>query len=266
MKQLIAFDQDDTINITKLPMDREMAILFSKLLENFQVCIISGCDWEVMKKNDIEPLNELGARINFKNYYILPTTGTQFWKYCGNRNIKLQDDEIKEEGWKREYAHFLTDEQVGIITYEIETAVRSLGYWFENPKGDIIENRGSQVTYSALGQWALPENKHGWDQDLSKRKEIVSRIETKLSSIGVQVNIGGSTSIDVTLPGIDKSYGMSRLIEQTGIKKEDILFIGDKLRPGGNDYPVKEFGIDTIEVSNCEDTKWLLKGILGMKY
>ncbi|WP_285015139.1 HAD-IIB family hydrolase [Lactococcus garvieae] len=264
MKKLIAFDQDDTINITKLPMDNEMAELFRRLLERFQVCIISGCDWEVMKTNDIEPLKRLNKKSNFQNYFLLPTTGTQFWHYIGEGEKTLLEGQIEDEGWKREYAHFLTEEQIKIIGLELEAAVRELGYWCEKPKGEIIENRGSQVTFSALGQWAEAEDKHNWDKDMSKRRAIVSKIEPKLSSIGVQVNIGGATSIDVTLPNIDKAYGMAQLMEQTGVKKEEILFIGDKLQPGGNDYPVKEFGIDTIEVSNCEETKWILKGILGI--
>lgn len=264
LKKLIAFDQDDTINITKLPMDREMAELFRQLLEKFQVCVISGSDWEVMKRNDIEPLENLGVKVNFENYFILPTTGTQFWSFSGESKIELLEGEIKEGRWRRKYAHFLTRNQIELIHAEMEAAVRTLGYWCENPEGEIIENRGSQVTYSALGQWATPKDKHDWDEDMSKRKAIISRIKPRLSSIGVQVNIGGATSIDVTLPGIDKSYGMTQLIKQNSIKKEEILFIGDKLQPGGNDYSVKEFGIDTIEVNNCKDTKWVIKGILGM--
>jgi hypothetical protein len=48
------------------------------------------------------------------------------------------------------------------------------------------------------------------------------------------------------------------------IGKENILFIGDKLQEGGNDYPVKAMGIDCIEVSRWEDTALVLEGILGV--
>jgi hydroxymethylpyrimidine pyrophosphatase-like HAD family hydrolase len=99
---------------------------------------------------------------------------------------------------------------------------------------------------------------------MKKRQEIVEIIRPELADIGVKIGIGGATSIDITLPGIDKAYGMRQLMEQTGYKMEDILFIGDKLQPGCNDYPVKEMGIDTIEVTSHEDTNWVLRGILGV--
>ncbi|BBM16976.1 hydrolase [Enterococcus avium] len=263
MKKLIVFDQDDTINITKLPIDSEMALLIRSLLERFKVCIISGTNWEVMKINDVNTLKNMGP-INWDNYMIMPTTGTQFWRYVGDKNEILLDGQIIDDGFKREYAYFLTSKQINKIFSIIEKASRSLGYWCEEPSGEIIENRGSQVTFSALGQWATPEEKHSWDPDMKKRKAIVSLIEPELVDLGLKIGIGGATSIDITLPGIDKAYGMERLMEQTGLEKEDILFIGDKLQPGGNDYPVKEIGIDTIEVSNAENTKWILRGILSV--
>ncbi|MDR0299102.1 MAG: HAD-IIB family hydrolase [Streptococcaceae bacterium] len=250
MKKLIAFDQDDTINITKMPIDGEMAELLSQLMEKFQVCIISGTDWEVMKRNDIDTLP---ANANLTNYIIMPTTGTQYWYF--------------ENGdWKREYAHFLTEEQSEKVSESLEKAAKSLGYWPDFPEGEVIENRGSQITYSGLGQWAKPEEKHAWDPDMKKRQKILALIEEELKELGVKMGIGGATSIDVTLPNIDKAYGIRELMKITGLKKEEILFIGDMLDEGGNDYPVKAFGIDTIQVRNCEDTKWILRGILAISY
>lgn len=263
MKKVIAFDQDDTINITKLPIDSEMANLLVRLLDHFIVCIISGTSWDVMKKNDIDTLVALDGEVNWSNYLIMPTSGMQFWRFVGDSEVSLDDSQIIEDGWKREYAHFLSGKQIVKISQTLEDASRKLGYWCESPSGEIIENRGSQVTFSALGQNATPEEKYNWDLYVIKRKAIVELAESELSELGVQIGIGGATSIDVTLPGIDKAYGMRCLMEQTGLKKEDILFIGDKLQPGGNDYPVKEFGIDTIEVSNVEETKWLVRGILS---
>lgn len=250
MKKLIAFDQDDTLNITKMPVDKTMADLLTQLLGKYEVCVISGTNWEVMKKNDVDPLTNVDPTL-LERLHIMPTTGTQYWHYV-------------DGDWKREYAHFLSDDQVTKISSELEKAVRSLGFWCDTPSGEIIENRGSQVTYSALGQWATPEDKNAWDPDLKKRRQIVERITPELADTGVKIGIGGGTSVDITLPGINKAYGMRQLMEQTGYSMEDILFIGDKLQPGGNDYPVKEMGIDVIEVTSHEDTNWILRGILGV--
>jgi phosphomannomutase len=76
------------------------------------------------------------------------------------------------------------------------------------------------------------------------------------------VRVGGVTSIDVTKPGIDKAYGMDKLMELLQVGKDDLLFIGDRLQEGGNDYPVKAMGIDSLEVSRWEDTALVIEGIL----
>jgi HAD superfamily hydrolase (TIGR01484 family) len=233
-------------------MPTEMAELVKKLLDKYEVCIISGTNWEVMGKNNIDALKEVGATDEqFGRLHIMPTTGTQYWH-------------LVDGDWKREYAHFLTDEQIEKITSVLETASKKLGYWCKNPAGEIIENRGSQITMSALGQWATPEDKHAWDPDQTKRKTIVEEITPKLQDLGVEIHIGGSTSVDITLPGIDKAYGMNQFIDQTGYKMDEILFIGDKLQEGGNDYPVRAMGMDWIEVTCWEDTAYVLKGILGV--
>jgi HAD superfamily hydrolase (TIGR01484 family) len=252
MKKLIAFDQDDTLNITKQPVPPEMAELLTKLTEKFEICVISGTNFEVMKLNEPDRMVELGGATdkNLEKVHIMSNTGTQYWHFVDGE-------------WKREYAHFLSDEQVQKISESLEKAARKLGYWVEGID-DIVENRGSQITYSALGQWADPKDKYAWDPDLKKRKAIVKLIKPELKDTNVEIKIGGTTSIDVTLPGIDKAYAMRELMKATGIKQDEILFMGDKLQPGGNDYAVKEMGIDTIEVRDWRETANILSGILAV--
>ena len=76
------------------------------------------------------------------------------------------------------------------------------------------------------------------------------------------MKVAGLTSIDVTKPGVDKAYGMQKLMEETGIKKEEILFMGDKIMPGGNDYAVEQMGIDCISVKSWQDTAYAIEGIV----
>lgn len=264
MKKIIAFDQDDTLNITKQPLDAEMAELMIELLRKYKVFVVSGTNWELLSKFDIDTLPNATSE-ELDNLFIMPTIGTQLWRHVGdNYAEELTKDQIIENGWLREYAHFLTDEQVAKISESLERAAKKLGFWPENPTGEVIENRQSQVTYSALGQFAKSEDKYAWDPDRKKREQIVELIEPELSDIGVEIGIGGSTSVDITTPGIDKAYAMRQIIKHANVAKEEILFIGDKLQPGGNDYPVREFGVDTIEVRSCEDTKWVIRGILGV--
>ena len=99
----------------------------------------------------------------------------------------------------------------------------------KNPAGEIIEDRHSQITMSALGQQAAPEDKYAWAEKYKDVRPIYrDKVAEKLP--GLEVRIGGTTSTDITLPGIDKAYGIGRLLELNGWSKEETLFFGDKLK------------------------------------
>ena len=44
---------------------------------------------------------------------------------------------------------------------------------------------------------------------------------------------------------------------------QDILFIGDALFEGGNDYPVRKTGVDCIQVRDAEETKRIIETIIA---
>ena len=184
--------------------------------------------------------------------HLFVAQGTQYYRYNGS-------------DWEQVYNFPLTDEQVEKITNAIETAAKELGYWEEDKLQDgdeIIENRLSQVTFSALGQKAGTEEKYAWDPDCKKREKIVARCKEIASEFDYE--IGGTTSINAITPGMNKEFGMTHMLEELGVTKDEILYFGDMTQPGGNDYPVVQMGIDTITVRSHEDTAYALRGILGV--
>ena len=180
----------------------------------------------------------------------MPTCGTRYYRY-----------DIQRHDWTLQYAEDLTDEEKAEISTVLEESAKEAGYWLDNPAGEIIEDRISQITFSALGQYATPEDKYAWDPDQKKRMAIRDIALDKIPEL--EMRIGGTTSIDVTRKGIDKAHGMRKLMEANNFTKQDILFFGDKLQEGGNDYPVKAFGIDSIEVTSWEDTANCLESIVS---
>jgi phosphomannomutase len=249
MKKLLAFDLDDTLAITKSPIEDRMVEVLSEILEHFDVCVISG---GVFYQFELQIINRLHVSPSkLSRLHLMPTCGTRYYRF----------DAVSEE-WKLQYAEDLDNEQKTKIKEVLEASAKQLGYWEENPSGEIIEDRESQITYSALGQKATPESKYAWDPDGSKKLEIRNLAAKSLPDL--EVRAGGTTSIDVTRVGIDKAYGMQKLIEELDIIKDDILFFGDKLGEGGNDYPVKAMGIDSMEVSHWEDTVLRLQTILNV--
>lgn len=249
MKKVLAFDLDDTLAITKSPISDEMVETLSKILEHFDVCVISGGRFEQFKLQITDRLHVSPRALN--RLHLMPTCGTQYYRH----------DELSND-WKLQYAEDLTSEQKTHITEVIEASAKELGLWPETPAGEIIEDRGSQITYSALGQQATAEDKYAWDPDSSKKFALRDLAAKSLP--GLEVRAGGTTSIDVTREGIDKAYGMQKLMEALNIGMDDILFFGDKLQPGGNDYPVKAMGIDSLDVTRWEDTVMRLEAILAV--
>jgi phosphomannomutase len=247
MKKLIGFDLDDTLAITKSPISDEMSELLVKLLDHFEVCIISGGKFEQFQRQVVERLAASPSQL--RKLHLMPTCGTRYYRY----------DEIAEE-FKQQYAEDLDEDQKKAIINALEVSAKKLGYWEEKPYGDIIEDRGSQITYSALGQQAPAEAKYAWDPDNTKKMALRKEAAALLPDL--EVRAGGSTSIDITRIGIDKAYGMEKLMDELHIAKEDILFFGDKLQEGGNDYPVRAMGIDSVQVEGWENTAQILTGIL----
>ena len=116
--------------------------------------------------------------------------------------------------------------------------------------GEVIEDRGSQITLSALGQQAPLAEKEKWDPDFAKRKKVKAILEPLIP--GFSVRLGGATSIDVTKPGIDKAYGIRKLRDILGVSLEEMIYVGDALFPGGNDYPAEMVGVISIQ---CADPR-----------
>lgn len=245
-KKLIAFDLDGTLAPSKAPLPDRMGELLEQLLEDYQVCIISGGKYELFQRQIISNLHVDDKKL--ANLHLMPTSGTRYYKF------------ESPKGWHEIYAENLTAEQKKKITDALNKGFDESGWRPAKLWGELIEDRESQITLSTLGQEAPLEAKEDWDPDGTKKMKLRSIIAPMIPEF--EVRAAGTTSIDVTKPGIDKAYGMNKLMEITGLKKEEILFMGDKLVEGGNDYPVKAMGIDSMEVSNWQDTALIIQAIV----
>jgi HAD superfamily hydrolase (TIGR01484 family) len=249
---LIAFDLDDTLAPSKSPVDPLMARLLVQLLEVVEVCIISGGQFQQFQKQVIDelPVDDPEA---LGRLHLMPTCGTQYYRYVG--------DNPHDAFWHQQYAENLTADEKRAALNAVETEAKRLGFWAEETWGDILEDRGSQITFSALGQLAPVDAKKAWDPTGEKKNTLREAVQKLLPQL--EVRSGGSTSIDITRMGIDKAYGMSKLAELTGIPIDDMLFVGDRLDPDGNDYPVKALGVPTHAVANWHETAQFIEGFLA---
>jgi phosphomannomutase len=91
-----------------------------------------------------------------------------------------------------------------------------------------------------------------WDNDFVKRKKIKTILDTSIPEFSVR--IGGTTSIDITKLGIDKAYGIRKLQDLLRISTNEMIFIGDALFAGANDYAIEAIGVVCIPVRGPSET------------
>lgn len=254
MKKLIAFDLDGTLAPSKSTLPGRMAELLNQLLVDFHVCIISGGKYELFQRQVLTQITDKPELL--KKLHLMPTSGTRYYIF-----------DSKTKDWRQEYAENLTPEQKKKIIKALGEGLEESGHKADKTYGQTIEDRDSQITLSILGQEIVAELgeeglriKEAWDPDSSKKHHIRKIVAPKIPEF--EVRAAGATSIDVTRPGIDKAYGMEKLLVTHGWANEDVLFMGDKIVEGGNDYAVYKMGIDCISVRSWEDTAYAIEGIV----
>jgi len=243
--KLVMFDLDDTLAKSKCDLAPDMADAIERLLGTRHVSVISGCRWEQF-------LGQFVRFIDPKFYgrlIVAPVSGGQIYRW-------------RSDGWQ-----LVNSTSIGVsydqVVRAFDEAFAVCG--FEQPTqlwGPQFEDRVCQVTFSALGQQAPHEIKKTWDPNFEKRKPLIAELKKRLPDY-LSIRAGGSTSIDVS--GFEKDYGIRQVTLQLkdGINEEDVLFIGDAIFPGGNDYAVTKTNVRYHPTRSLEHTKELIELILN---
>jgi len=239
-KKVIVCDLDGTLAKSKAPLEQNMSEVISRVLQNHRMAVISGASFDQFQSQFLSHLTATPAEL--KNLYLFPINGSAHYAY--------------DEGagkWNEVYLEKLTDVEKKEIYAAFGHSIPESGVDVYDPYGkvDILEDRGGQVTFSARGQDAPLEVKQAWDPDEKKRMKIVEILKGYIPDL--EARIGGAHSIDVTRKGITKAYAIAKIEEYLHVSKEDIVFLGDALFPGGNDFQVKETGVECIQVSGPDE-------------
>lgn len=252
-KSLIVFDLDGTLAPTKSVIDGEMNGLITRLLEQKKVAVIGGGKLDLFKEQFLNKLRAPKERL--KHLYLFPTTATVFLRYHNK--------------WGKVYEHKLSRQTRRKIIRVFLQALKDINY--QHPKktyGRTIEDRGTQVTFSALGQDVVKvlgkkgvELKNKWRDENTPLKLKIARLVSKALP-NLEVRAAGHTSIDVTQKGIDKAYGLKQIEKYLRVPISKMLFVGDAIFPGGNDYAITKTRVDYIAVKNPQETKKIIKWLL----
>ena len=246
-KKIILFDLDGTLAKSKSKIDEEMATLICELLRQRYVAVVSGCSF---KQFETQFLSKLTKGANLRNLFLFPTCSASGYYY-----------DTRRASFSRVYSNLLSKRASKRIVQSFGVVFKEIGY--VQPRktyGQVFENRGSQLTFSALGQKAPLRIKQKWDPKQKKRLRIRRHLKRHLPNF--EITIGGTTSIDVTKKGVNKTLCVKKLKERLKVGRKNMLYVGDALFRGGNDYVMKSTGIKCISVSDPEETKTLIRKII----
>ncbi|MBI5456319.1 HAD-IIB family hydrolase [Candidatus Kaiserbacteria bacterium] len=241
----VLFDLDDTLVESWQPPTAPMIEKLSRLLDRVPVAILSAASFDRIEKSFLPPLED---HPHVKRLYV--------FSYASAEAHMLENGK-----WIAQYQVKHTPEERVRIIAAIKEGVAETGIIERSPKyqWEILE-RDSKIVFTALGLNATQAEKKAWDTDLSKRTKLKKALDAKIP--GFEIAIGGSTTIDITPKGINKAYGALYLAKQLGIQPKEMLFVGDAIYPGGNDYSVMEASVETRQVQNPEETELLIDKLL----
>jgi phosphomannomutase len=247
MKKIFIFDLDGTLTESKADVDDEMSELMCRLLWEKKVAVVTGGTFKQLLEQLLSHIECNETFLN--NLVVLATSGSSFYIY-------------EKNGWHPVYENILSAKDKILIKNTFDKVFKEISYTQPiKVYGQVIEDRETQMTFSALGQDAPLEKKERWNEKKDRRLEIKSALEQYLSEF--EVRLGGLTSIDVTKKGVDKAYAVKQIMKQFGLSINDMIFIGDSFYEGGNDLVVLKTGIDAMAVSGPAETKLFISIILS---
>jgi hypothetical protein len=234
------FDLDKTLAKSRSPMDPANQEIFERLCARVDVVVVSGGSLAQIKE-------QVTSRFDGK-YFLLPQSGNQAIDLSG---IELWNDLLSEE------QVLVINNFVALLRKHFNLTVRD--------ESDIVENRGAQISYSVIGFHEDIEKKYAFDPDDRKRQAALAAFPAEvaaLRSIGVDVTPAGTTVFNFIPLGKHKGFNIERLLQREHWNKEDCVYVGDALFPGGNDETVIGV-IPTHAVKNPEETFSFISNMLS---
>ena len=238
MDKIYIFDIDGTLTPSRRRMTEEFAKFFDEWSSKNKYYLVTGSDLDKTKE-------QLPIAYMDRAEAIFTCCGNQMWR----------DDELIYDN------KFKVPRKLNKLLGTIMSNSQ-----YPHRYGNHIEDRGSMVNFSIVGRDCTQEQREEyfeWDKQSLERKIIVNAIKEKFPDLDAV--IGGQISIDIYPKGNDKSQILEHIEKRH--PKGEIIFIGDGIENGGNDYPLAELmdnieGCDWYHTKGWEHTKEILESLI----
>lgn len=225
------FDVDGTLTPSRGVIDLDFKAWFNTFCLENDVYLVTGSDRD-------KTVEQIGHTIDLVKV-VFNCSGNDIWSAGVNvrRNEWTMPDTLRSmlNGWLQQSSFVLRT-------------------------GNHIEERPGCVNFSVVGRNAtLGERKlyikH--DENMRERETIAHQINSHYEDI--TATIGGETGIDIYPTGCDKGQVLYEFNDH-----DTLYFFGDKVLPGGNDYPLAKLlkhPSKVFAVTDWQDTWRILKDL-----
>lgn len=240
------FDKVDTLTESRSSIGTEMALLLESLIKQKIVAITSGSSIEKINDHVVSHLSldkDMSSRL-----YLFPDAGASHYRLGPEGNL-IQI-----------YSYPLRDGH--LIKNALWQLIDDMKLSDESQYGSRIEAREAAVTFCGLGEHAPHDLKLKWDPTRQKREMMKEKLDNLFPDYDVV--IAGTSSLNITQKGINKSFAVYFLAEHLSITPQEMVFVGDSFFDDGQDCLVCKTGVQTVVVSGVQDTKEFIKNTLAL--
>lgn len=212
------FDVDGTLTPSRQRIEPNFAEFFLDFCKAHAVYLVTGSD----RPKTIE---QLGAGIVRAARRVYNCSGNDVWE---------QDNNIYTSSWT-----------IPIVAKEWLARELDLSP-FPLRTGKHLEERPGCVNFSIVGRHASLSQRQlyvEFDEEHKERERIALHFNHKFTALSARV--GGDTGIDI----FPKNHDKSQILKDFS-PSDRLMFFGDKMEPGGNDYPLKA-AIEAESMGEC---------------
>lgn len=229
------FDVDGTLTPSRGLMDPDFQSYMLELCERENIYLATGSDSD-------KTIEQIGQELYNKVIRVYNCSGNSVWEK--GTNVYNNDWKLEQEPWKW-----------------LETIL--IHHNFQPKTGWHFDERPGLVNYSIVGRNAKPHQRKLYVEYDTKSKDRLKLAEQFNTLFGdtynVVAQVAGETGLDIMPVG----KGKQQILED--FSNDDIVvFFGDKIHYGGNDYDIAE-GVrkrpegKVYGVNSWEDTMNLLE-------
>ena len=267
----LLFDIDGTLTPPRKSLQREMATALMHLKAPFHVA--AGSDLPLVYPQFLQPLGAFGFRGEFHAFL---SNGAAHYRCSYSQELSLI--KLEEQSFPRclgiDNYQYLLRTIIDVLDsdrYRLPASLRIIGQRLINRKSmlnvsPIGRPRGTLSDDARRNREVFKE----FDRKTRYRLQMLTTFRERLSRLQsdkkLMVLLGGETSFDFLISGMDKTNAVRKLLAK-GIKK--LVFLGDALYEGGNDSVISDFianwtdardcPLEAIQVQNWKETLAVLR-------